>query len=62
MTPQEVQNRLCMLTTKVMEKQFSCHTPADCWCGQKEIAPGFQFSEDIIKFIEEAVEEKLKRG
>ena len=58
MTKQEVMERLCTVTAEVAERRFGWGVAADCWCGKS----GFEFqsmSEKVIKFIEEAVEEKL---
>ena len=57
MEKKKVIERFCALASKVGEEQFHSTLPTDCFCGE-EIA-GFQFSEKVLDFIEEAVEAKL---
>jgi len=42
-----------------MEKVFKFKEPADCFC--EDGMPPMQFSTKIIKFIEQAVKEKIER-
>jgi hypothetical protein len=58
MTQQEVLERLCALCTEVMAREFGYEVAADCFCNSKH-NPGFQFSPQIIRFIEEAVTARL---
>jgi hypothetical protein len=55
MQRKDVLKRLCALCYEVGE-QLSEDLPHDCFCLE---APNFQFSEEIIKFIEDSVREKL---
>jgi len=60
MTKQQVLERFCALSSKVMEDHFKCAIPADCFCdinGHTFI----EFDEKIIQFIEDAVQEKLNQ-
>jgi len=56
----ELVDRFCKLSRRVAHCQFRFREPADCFCALHD-DPYFQFSEKVIKFIEEAVEEKLDR-
>lgn len=58
MTKEQAINRLCNLTSKVMQMEFNNQEPADCFC-QCANLPHQHTSEKIIRFIEEAVGEKL---
>jgi hypothetical protein len=61
MKKSEVLNRLCALSTLVMDKKFHSHFPADCFCGGNISDPtGFAFDEKIIEYIENAVRKALK--
>jgi len=58
----EVIERLCSLTSEVMRGAYGCSIPADCFCGaSKSKASDFQFSEEIIEFVENAVWEKIQK-
>ena len=59
MEKQAVIERLCQLTTDVMAHGFNFSEPADCFCNEDLQDNNFQFSEDVILFIEAAVKEKL---
>jgi len=59
MTKQEVIARFCALSNEVMNRKFECREAADCFCSEAEHNLGFNFSEDIMQFIERAVEAKL---
>jgi hypothetical protein len=52
MTKQQVIERLCALTTMVGDKVFSNKYAHDCFC---KASPNFQFEEEILLFIENAV-------
>lgn len=53
MQRKDVLKRLCALCCEVGEQE---DLPHDCFCSDD---PNFQFSEEIIKFIENSVREKL---
>jgi len=58
----EVIKRFCDLSGKVMKDRFSFDYPSDCFCGEvPEGLSGFCYSEKILDFITEAVNEKLSR-
>ena len=57
----EVISKLCKLSTHIMEKEFGCKHSADCFCGDSITSFTFEFSPEILNFIEEAIEEKLQR-
>jgi len=60
MNKDQVIERFCILSTKVMSQQFKSQIPADCFCSLTPFH--FQvFDERIIEFIESAVEEKLNK-
>lgn len=62
MEKQEVISRFCDLSRLVIQVKYDYSIPADCFCGQNggfEIMGGFQYSEKVILFIEQAVKEKL---
>jgi hypothetical protein len=53
-----VVERLCELATKVRDQHFGLLHPTDCFCeGASKF--NFQFSPEVIEFIEQAVNEKL---
>jgi hypothetical protein len=58
MTKRAVLERLCILARKVGEEEYNSLEPYDCFCGEK-IHPDYQFSTQILEFIEEAVNTKL---
>ena len=52
--------RLCKLATLVMEVKYAYTKSADCFCKDStHTEDSFRMEEDIIKFIEDAVKEKL---
>jgi len=61
MSKKEIVIRLCMLTTKVMNKKYNYTEPADCFCDASVLNSSFNFSPEVLKFIEEAVDEKLEK-
>jgi hypothetical protein len=58
----EVVKRLCNVCSKVraaMSKENS--VASDCFCGQSVPDPqGFQFDSKVLKFIEDAVAERMR--
>lgn len=65
LTKQQVIERLCKLSTKVGEEVFCNQKAHDCFCGENKTSEvfsgGFQFEEEVIEFIEEAVREKMDK-
>lgn len=62
MTRESVLVRLCVVANRVMNEEFKLSEPADCFCGQGATNPAhFHFSESVMRFIEDAVDEKLKQ-
>jgi hypothetical protein len=63
LTQKEVRARFCGLSTKVMENKFDLIEPADCFCGGNPMLDpsGYQFSAQVMQFIEQAVDEKLAK-
>ena len=45
----------------VMCRKFEYGEAADCFCGEKSILEPYRYSEDVMRFIEEAVEDALKK-
>jgi len=65
MKKKEIIARFCKLSTKVNNDFFKFEFAADCFCGDNNISTkmnDFRFDEEIIKFIEDAVDKKLMRG
>jgi hypothetical protein len=61
--------RLCCLASKVGDQAFNAQEAHDCFCPHFTDEDschlpggGFQFSEKVLAFIEEAVNEKLEGG
>lgn len=61
MTKKEAVERLCALASHTAEKKFKWSEPADCFCGADQPYPSYRFSEKVLKFIEDAVNEALKK-
>lgn len=64
LSKQEVIKRLCRITEKVCKEKFEYEIPADCFCGSNSLsgaASRYRFDEQILKFIEDAVQEKIGR-
>lgn len=60
MTKQEVIEKLCELCTIVGREKFESHYAHDCFCGRNPYKiGGFQFSQEVIDFVKEAIREKL---
>jgi len=63
MNKDQVIKRLCALSSNVGSRKFKSSIPHDCFCEDgKNSCFSFQFDEQIIEFIEQAVNEKLNRG
>lgn len=63
MEKQKVIERFCALASKVGNEKYKSQYAADCFCGTNPntwLTNNFQFEEPIMKFIEEAIEEKLQ--
>jgi len=59
MTRLEVLNELCSIASSV-GRHFEHRIASDCFCAGAAIAPnGYQFDPMIIRFIREAVSEKI---
>lgn len=60
MDKHEVIEAFCKLSREVMEKKFNFIQPADCFCnpGAKPMG-SYQFSTEIMQFIENAVRKEL---
>lgn len=59
---EKVLERLCEISSEVMDAMYNCSKPADCFCGDNPGHPNhFQFSEEVLSFIEDAVREKIGR-
>lgn len=63
MTKQEVLERLCALSTRVgrhLDHEYS----HDCFCGagRKDFVNGFRFDEQILAFIEAAVNDRIGKA
>jgi hypothetical protein len=59
MTRQEVITRLCELVSLVNAEVFQFRVASDCFCEEGNV--NFQFEEEVIRFIEDAVKEKLEK-
>lgn len=69
----EITTRLCQLVEKVAAEAYRNEVPTDCFCGNggnwrqepiigRRIRPAYWRHNDVaIRFIEEAVEERLRR-
>ena len=53
---EQVIARFCKLSERVMKDVYHYEYPADCFCGENKIPDEyFIFSENVMKFIEDAV-------
>jgi hypothetical protein len=59
MTKAKVIERLCALCSEVGDAVYQHSYATDCFCGPD--TTNFQFEEIILKYIEEAVKEKIDR-
>ncbi len=52
-----------VISGRVMREVFQSQQPADCFCGCNIFSTesSFQFSSDVLTYIETAVAEKLQR-
>ncbi len=60
MTAKAAQERLCALTSKVGD-HFKNQFASDCFCGKVECFGLRRTDEEIIAFIEKAVESAIKK-
>ncbi|MFH1628251.1 MAG: hypothetical protein ABIE47_05945 [Pseudomonadota bacterium] len=51
---------LCALATEVGERKFKHELEHDCFCGDGYKAKGFQFHPEIVAYIVNAVQTRLK--
>ena len=62
---QQIISRLCALATKVGEDAFNNRKAHDCFCGDNKVdgrfSGGFQFEEEVLCYIESAVNHKLSK-
>lgn len=59
----EVIQRFCKLASKVGEVKFKHKIPHDCFCKEKCYNQNyFQFDEEVLEFIEDAVNDKLEES
>jgi hypothetical protein len=62
MTKDEVIAQLCMITSDIGERVFKHALAHDCFCGANETPnPCFNFDRKILKFICDAIKEKIER-
>jgi hypothetical protein len=72
LTKDQVVRRFCQLATRVMSERFEDKLPADCFCGQSAPIPvgramlfqllsmdDYRFDEEVLRFIERAVDAAL---
>lgn len=58
----EVTQRFCNLSAEVAAREFSWERASDCFCDPtREPIGSFQYDAEVIRFIEEAVEEKFAK-
>ena len=63
MKKHEVIERMCALSAKVGSEVFKDSEAYDCFCRVGHPTNNhYQFSEDVLKFIETAVAEKIAKG
>jgi hypothetical protein len=61
-TKEGIIERLCLLVSKVGEERFDYTLPHDCFCHKADPQwEDFQCDDEVLDFIEKAVEDKLKR-
>lgn len=62
MTKEQVLERLCIVVTKVGAEAFHEAEAHDCFCPVGQSNPStFRVDEAVMKFIEDAVDEKIKK-
>ena len=61
MTHTEILRRFCLLAELVNREQFKFAIPTDCFCNDRHTQDNihFQFSDQVMEFIEEAVKQQL---
>ncbi len=59
MNREEVISRMCKLASKVNTEKFKWSLPSDCFCEESTGSFSFQFDEEVLEFIEQAVKDKL---
>jgi len=63
MNKEDTINTLCQLLTFVKDNVFNNQVPADCFCNECSFNDScFCMHPDIIKFVQDAVAEKIKRN
>lgn len=63
MNKEDTINTLCQLLTSVKDNVFNNQVPADCFCNECSFDDSFFcMHPDIIKFVQDAVAEKIKRN
>ena len=61
LTKDEIVKQLCELCTDVNSRVFDYTVATDCFCNKPE-DENYRFDEEVLEFIKEAIEEKIKRG
>lgn len=65
MNKEDVTKRLCKLSTIVGERAFGNLKAHDCFCvdavNNENFLDRFQFEDDVLRFIEVAVNERLEK-
>ena len=62
MDREEVRKRFCVLSGEVARRQFDWGRASDCFCDpSREPIGSFQYEAEVLRFIEEAVDEKLAK-
>ena len=61
LTKQQIIEEFCTLATVVKGKMFNYSVATDCFC-TKEESYDYRFESEVLDFIKEAVNEKIKKG
>lgn len=61
MTKKQTIEAFCALASKVSGEVFNGGVPSDCFCTGPLIDQSFSMSDELIKFIFDAVTEKIER-
>jgi DNA-directed RNA polymerase specialized sigma24 family protein len=56
---EEVLIRLCILSSEVGETVYHDEIAHNCFCGAFRNSAGFQFDEEVLRFIESAVRQAI---